>query len=212
MAARSTARGVVKSTNLLANSPMPHTASTVPAIQQTRTIFDSLLTSALGTCETRSMSHAKVLPYSPATVYRAVADINSYPSFLPFTISAKVKARDKAGFPTKASLKVGYATVGIEEDWESIIRCDPKRGTIEAKSSEEYSNGLFEVLSTKWQIVPAKDASSSTAVKLDVNVKFQNLVYDQMFAQIEARVASSMISAFEKRVEELQKVPKNPKP
>jgi coenzyme Q-binding protein COQ10 len=150
------------------------------------------------------MSHTKVLPHSPATVFKAVSDVAGYPNFLPFTISSNVKSRDPAGYPTRASLKVGYAKLGIEEDWESIVRCDPARGTIEAKSSEEHSNGLFEALSTKWQIAPLKAGSASTAVKLDVSVKFRNPVYDQMFAQVEDKVASSMISAFEKRVEELQ--------
>jgi ribosome-associated toxin RatA of RatAB toxin-antitoxin module len=42
-------------------------------------------------------------------------------------------------------------------------------------------------------------------VKLDVNVKFRNPVYDQMFAQVEEKVASTMISAFEKRVEDLNR-------
>ena len=150
------------------------------------------------------MSHTKILPYSPAAVFKAVSDVAGYPNFLPFTVSSSVRSRDRAGYPTRASLKVGYAKLGIEEDWESIVRCDPAQGTIEAKSSEDHSNGLFEALSTKWQIEPSESTNSNTAVKLDVSVKFRNPVYDQIFAQVEGRVASTMISAFEKRVEELQ--------
>ncbi|OQU95719.1 hypothetical protein CLAIMM_01895 [Cladophialophora immunda] len=149
------------------------------------------------------MSHTKVLPYSAATVFKAVSDVAGYPTFLPFTISSNVTSRDAAGYPTRASLKVGYATLGIEEDWESIVRCDPARGIIEARSSEEHSDGLFEILSTKWLIAPSKAANDSTAVKLNVDVKFRNPLYDQMFAQVESKVASTMVSAFEKRVEEL---------
>ncbi|KAH0847955.1 hypothetical protein AYO21_03679 [Fonsecaea monophora] len=178
-------------------------SSNARPIQQTRTLFDSLLSSTLGNCALRSMSHTKVLPYSAATVFKAVSDVAGYPTFLPFTISSNVTSRDAAGYPTRASLKVGYATLGIEEDWESIVRCDPARGTIEARSSEEHSNGLFETLSTKWLIAPSKTANDSTAVKLNVDVKFRNPLYDQMFAQVEGKVASTMMSAFEKRVEEL---------
>ncbi|OAL31605.1 hypothetical protein AYO20_08148 [Fonsecaea nubica] len=178
-------------------------SSNARPIQQTRTLFDSLLSSTLGNCALRSMSHTKVLPYSAATVFKAVSDVAGYPTFLPFTISSNVTSRDAAGYPTRASLKVGYATLGIEEDWESIVRCDPCRGTIEARSSEEHSNGLFETLSTKWLIAPSKTANNSTAVKLNVDVKFRNPLYDQMFAQVEGKVASTMMSAFEKRVEEL---------
>ncbi|ETI29121.1 hypothetical protein G647_01574 [Cladophialophora carrionii CBS 160.54] len=203
MATRRAAGVLLASPTRLVQAPRPSISRYAASPNQARTIFDSLLSSALGPCEPRSMSHTKVLPYSSAAVFKAVSDVAGYPNFLPFTISSNVKSRDPAGYPTRASLKVGYAKLGVEENWESIVHCDPANGIIEAKSSEEHSNGLFEALSTKWQIVPSKAAGASTAVKLDVVVKFRNPVYDQMFAQVEGKVASTMISAFEKRVEEL---------
>ena len=201
MAVRRSAGLLLQSSTRLPQLP----TTTYPlCVQQTRGFLDSILSSALGPCESRSLSHTKVLPYSPATVFKAVSDVAGYPNFLPFTISSNVRSRDLKGYPARASLKVGYAKLGIEEDWESVVQCDPTKGTIEAKSSEEHSSGLFETLATKWHIVPSDTANGSTAVKLDVNVKFRNPVYDQMFAQVESKVASTMISAFEKRVEELE--------
>ncbi|KAJ9605111.1 Coenzyme Q-binding protein coq10, mitochondrial [Cladophialophora chaetospira] len=203
MAARRSAGVLLNSPNrwvqLSSNLPSTYALSTL----QTRSFFDSLLSSALGPCEPRSMSHTKVLPHPAATIFKAVSDVAGYPNFLPFTISSNVRSRDPKGYPTRASLKVGYPKLGIEEDWESIVRCDASKGTIEARSSEEHSNGLFEILATKWHIEPSKTADASTAVKLEVNVKFRNPMYDQMFAQVEGKVASTMISAFEKRVQEL---------
>ena len=172
---------------------------------QARLFFDSLLSSALGPCPLRSLTHTKHLPYSSNVIFKAVSDVSGYPTFLPFTISSHVTSRDPAGYPTRARLKVGYSKFGLEEDWDSVVNCDPERGVIEAKSSEENSDGLFEVLNTKWQINPLKSAGKAeTSVTLEVNVKFRNPVYDQMFAQVEGKVAGTMISAFEKRVEELQ--------
>lgn len=173
---------------------------------QSRHFLDSILSSALGPCPLRSLSHTKLLPYSPSVIFKAVSDVSGYPTFLPFTISSNVTSRDPAGYPTRARLKVGYAKFGLEEDWDSIVRCDPEKGLVEARSSEENSDGLFEVLSTKWLISHSDRGSPDHAsVKLDVNVKFRNPVYDQMFAQVEEKVASTMISAFEKRVEELNR-------
>ena len=112
--------------------------------------------------------------------------------------------RDSAGFPKRARLRVGYDKLGLEEDWDSVVTCNPSEGLVEAKSSETASQGLFEVLKTRWKIVALEAGTDSpTEVKLDVDVKFRNPVYDQMFSQFEQKVGSAMISAFEKRVKEL---------
>lgn len=151
----------------------------------------------------RSLTHTKQLPYSADSVFKAVADVSGYPAFLPFTISSNITKRDQNGYPEKASLKIGYDKFGIEEVWDSQVKCDPEKGTVEAQSSEGNSQGLFEVLQTRWHIQPSQNANE-TSVKLDLDVKFRNPVYDQMFAQVEGKVVNVMITAFEKRVKELE--------
>ncbi|KAF7845764.1 hypothetical protein BT93_L0727 [Corymbia citriodora subsp. variegata] len=138
-----------------------------------------------------------------SSVLGSAFDVSGYPSFLPFTISSNVTKKDTNGYPAEASLKVGYDKFGLEEVWNSIVSCDPSTGTIEARSSKADSQGLFEVLQTKWHIDNAQ-TGTQTKVKLDLDVKFRNPVYDQMFAQVEGKVASTMIAAFEKRVQELE--------
>ena len=185
----------------------PNSFRTLASVQhiQTRTFIDSLLSSALGPPPLRQLTHTKTLPYASKAIFKAVSDVAGYPNFLPFTISSHVTSRDSAGLPSRARLRVGYDKLGIEEDWDSIVKCDPEHGIIEARSSDASSQGLFEVLSTRWKIIgqPASP-SEQTSVKLDVDVKFRNPVYDQMFAQFEQKVANIMISAFEKRVRELE--------
>lgn len=176
--------------------------------RQTRSFFDSILSSALGPCPKRSLTHTKTLPYSASSIFKAVSDVSGYPAFLPFTVSSNVTSRDEHGLPTRASLKIGYQKFGLEEVWESDLKCDPEKGTVEAQSSEGNSQGLFEVLQTRWHIQPSPNAGHQTSVKLDLDVKFRNPVYDQMFAQVEGKVAGIMISAFEKRVQELEKARK----
>lgn len=102
------------------------------------------------------------------------------------------------------------------------MRCDEENGVIEAKSYDggdggSNSDSVFEVLQTRWQISPSQGENAGqgsegrvggdsiqTSVRLDIDVKFRNIVYDQMFAQVEGKVASTMIGAFEKRVQELE--------
>lgn len=186
-------------------APALKTPPSIYIHQQRRTFIDSLLSSALGPCPLRSVSHTKTLPYNSKAIFKAVSDVSGYPAFLPFTISSQVTERDAAGYPKRARLRVGYDKLGLEENWDSIVNCSPAEGLVEAKSSENASQGLFEVLQTRWKIAAGdKDSQQSTTVKLDVDVKFRNPVYDQMFAQVEQKVAEAMISAFEKRVKELE--------
>lgn len=168
---------------------------------QSRSFLDGLLR---GACPLRNLSHTKTIPYSASIVFQAVADVSGYPAFLPFTVDSKVTARDPQGYPQRASLKIGYEKFGLEEVWDSKVRCDAAQGIVEAQSSESNSQGLFEVLQTKWHIQPSNNANDVTSVKLDLDVKFRNPVYDQMFAQVEGKVVNAMITAFEKRVQELE--------
>jgi coenzyme Q-binding protein COQ10 len=128
-------------------------------------------------------------------------------------LSARVSERDQNGLPARASLRVGYDAMGIEENWDSIVNAEEKQGTIEARSAdtgESVEEGIFEVLKTKWQLHDVEDirrqgvgVGAQTAVRLDVEVKFRSAMYDKLFAGVEEKVAGIMVGAFEKRIKEL---------
>ena len=48
-------------------------------------------------------------------------------------------------------------------------------------------------------------------MRLDIEVKFKNAVYDQMFAQVEGKVASALVGAFEKRAKEIEEADRQAK-
>ena len=172
-------------------------------VEPRRNLFNpsSIFSSGLPT-QLRHLSHAQTSSHSASTIFRAIASVDQYPSFLPFTLSAVVLRRDAHGWPARATLTVGYEPFNMQEDWASIVHCDKSRGIIEAKSDEASSAGsMFETLQTRWQITPTD--GHDTHVQLDIDVKFRNIVYDQMFAQVEGKVARSVMAAFEKRAREL---------
>jgi coenzyme Q-binding protein COQ10 len=161
----------------------------------------------------RQLTHTRVLPYPRSSVFDAIASVDRYPSFLPFVTSAKVSERDQDDRPTRASLKVGYDKLGIEENWDSIVNAEEDDGIIEAISADPEKgdgDGVFEVLKTKWQLRDIEDIrrqgtgiGAQTAVRLDVEVKFRSALYDKIFAGVEEKVAGIMVGAFEKRIKEL---------
>lgn len=172
--------------------------------------LDDLFTT---TTPLRHLTHTRVIPYPRSAVFDAIASVERYPSFLPFVVSADVSQRDQDQRPTRASLKVGYDALGIEENWDSIVRADEEQGIIEARSADrtpDSGDGLFEVLQTKWQLRDIEDIrrqgvgiGAQTAVRLDVQVKFKSAMYDKIFAGVEEKVAGIMVGAFEKRIKEL---------
>jgi coenzyme Q-binding protein COQ10 len=128
-------------------------------------------------------------------------------------LSARVSERDQNGLPARASLRVGYDAMGIEENWDSIVNAEEEQGIIEARSAdtgESVEEGIFEVLKTKWQLHDLEDirrqgvgVGAQTTVRLDVEVKFRSAMYDKLFAGVEEKVAGIMVGAFEKRIKEL---------
>jgi coenzyme Q-binding protein COQ10 len=189
---------------VLTLKPTPATLARVQVqVEPRRALFNpsSIFSSTLPT-QLRHLTHSETSSRSASSIFRAIASVDQYPSFLPFTLSAAVLRRDACGWPARATLTVGYDPFNLQEDWASIVHCDESRGIIEAKSDEASSaESMFEVLQTRWQITPTK--GQDTHVQLDIDVKFRNIVYDQMFAQVEGKVARSVMGAFEKRAREL---------
>jgi coenzyme Q-binding protein COQ10 len=92
------------------------------------------------TSQTISASH--ILPYSRKDLYSVIADISSYPSFLPYCNSAKVLGwsrpdRSQRRWPARAVLGVGWGA--IEEQYVSRVYCIPEQ-TVEALAGEAKTN------------------------------------------------------------------------
>ena len=69
----------------------------------------------------------KLLPYSSLQIYDLVIDINSYPDFLPWCLSAKEYGTNKKKFV--ADLEIGYKF--LKESFSSeVLANSPKRSTI----------------------------------------------------------------------------------
>lgn len=72
---------------------------------------------------------SRTLPYAASPLYALIADINSYPSFLPFCASASITSqsspRNSTRWPRTADLKIGWG--GFSETFRSRVYCAPDR-------------------------------------------------------------------------------------
>jgi coenzyme Q-binding protein COQ10 len=158
-----------------------------------------------------------------------ISSVESYSQFLPFLNESTVTARDpETGYPTQAYLTVGYGP--LSETFTSRVDCDPSNWIVEARSGAKYgkpdgsssgggsassglsgffpgaSEGIFEYLSTKWELVPVAPLEAQggpqTKVNLEVRFEFRNQLHATVMGAVEGQMASTMIEAFEKRIRE----------
>jgi coenzyme Q-binding protein COQ10 len=180
----------------------------------------------------RVLTATRNLPYNPALLYEVIASVESYSQFLPFLNASTVTARDsETGYPTQAFLTVGYGP--LSETFTSQVICDVEKLTVEAKSGAEYAGevqggrdrksapssglsgffpganeGLFEYLTTRWELVPLAPAGAQgkplTKVNLEVRFEFRSEMHATLMSAVEGKMAGVMIEAFEKRIREVE--------
>lgn len=124
----------------------------------------------------------------------------------------------------------------MSETFTSKVDCDGEKWIVEARSGEKFVNsasdksgrgpgsgglgalaglagfpgadeGIFEYLSTRWELVPESGAGggaeAKTTVKLEIRFEFKSPWYAKMMGAVEGQMAGIMIEAFEKRIQEV---------
>jgi coenzyme Q-binding protein COQ10 len=146
-----------------------------------------------------------------------ISSVESYSQFLPFLTASTVTHRDpETWYPTRAFLTVGYGP--LSETFTSRVDCDRSRWIVEARSGAKFgvdskdgqaganfpgaTEGIFEYLSTKWELVPLENGS--TKVDLEIRFEFRNQLHAAMMGAVEGQMAGVMIEAFEKRIRDVQ--------
>ncbi|KKY29108.1 hypothetical protein UCRPC4_g00140 [Phaeomoniella chlamydospora] len=182
-----------------------------PFHHTSRSLFiDDLLRTATGAGEPRILKANRRVPYDVATLFKIIASVDEYPTFLPFIHSSKVLSRDRRGWPARATLTVGYS--GYKESFTSQIDCDEELSVVRARSGDRIGDdrlikheGLFKTLDSMWKF---SDVSTSgkqeSEATLNVKVQFRNPVYDAFLGAVEDKVANTMIEAFEARLREIK--------
>ena len=81
--------------------------------------------------EAKVLAASRVLPYPTYSIFKTIADINSYPSFLPYVTGAKVlensprpDSHHKETWPALAALSIGFQDK-ISEKFTSRVFCVP---------------------------------------------------------------------------------------
>ena len=135
----------------------------------------------------------KKLPYRSDQLFDLVADVESYPQFLPWCLACRITRReDEHTF--YADLTIGYKFV--RETFVSKVHLTP-HDTIHV----EYLEGPLKNLSNKWRFIDNSDGS--TTIDFYVDFEFKSIIIKKLMGVFFNEAVRRMVSAFETRARTL---------
>ena len=142
-------------------------------------------------------SETRVLPYSAQQMYDLVADVNSYPQFLPWCAAARVRETrplDDGGEVMEADLVISFKV--FRETFGSRVTLHPEARTI----GTEYIDGPFRYMQSDWAF---KDVEGGCEVHFHTDFEFRNAVLQGIIGVVFNQAMQRIVRAFEDRAREL---------
>ena len=142
------------------------------------------------------IDETRTVPYTPDQMYDLVADVASYPEFLPWTAAARIRSREDMGDHEvmEADLVVGFK--GFRERFGSRVRLYPDAKRIET----EYLDGPFRHLKSEWTF---REAPEGCEVRFWVDFEFRNPIFKRLIGVVFDEAMRRIIGAFEARARKL---------
>lgn len=134
----------------------------------------------------------RLVPYAAPQIFALVADVESYPAFLPWCLEASVYGRRRDRFD--ADLIVGIK--GLRERFTSHVTLEEPHAIRVA-----YGGGPLAHLHNEWSFRPLGEASCEIGFTLDFRLR-SKLLSAMMDLAFEAAFRA-MAAAFEARAREL---------
>lgn len=141
-------------------------------------------------------SETRMLPYTPQQMYDLVADVASYPEFLPWTAAARIRSRRPDG-PREiieADLVVSFKV--FRERFGSRVTLYPT----DLRIDTEYLEGPFHHLNSTWVFAPAEEGCE---VRFDVDFEFRNRILQGAAGMFFTDAMLTIVAAFERRAKAL---------
>lgn len=143
-------------------------------------------------------SHAetRLLPYSAAQMYALVADVASYPQFIPWIMGARVRSVTPTleGQEMLADLVVGFKM--FRERFGSRVVLRPELQEIDT----EYIDGPFKHLISHWRF---RDVAGGCEVGFDVDFEFKSKILQGAAGLFFHDAMTRIVQAYEDRAKVL---------
>ncbi|MBA4306669.1 MAG: ubiquinone-binding protein [Sphingopyxis sp.] len=134
----------------------------------------------------------RILPHSAAQMFDLVADVKSYPEFLPWVSAIRIRKNDDQEM--LADMVVGFKS--LRETFSSRVLKTPKSSIV-----VDYLDGPMKHLHNAWLFKDLPDGGSS--VDFTVDFSFRNRVFEALAGQFFDSALRKMTSAFIERADTL---------
>ncbi|MEM6593876.1 MAG: type II toxin-antitoxin system RatA family toxin [Pseudomonadota bacterium] len=143
-----------------------------------------------------SHSETRVLPYSAEQMYDLVADVASYPEFLPWTAAARIKSHDQAGDSEVMIADLVISFKVFRERFTSKVDMYPSERRIET----QYLDGPVKHLRSTWRFADVEDGCT---VSFDVDFEFKSRLLQGAAGLFFHEAMQRVVRAFEARAKAL---------
>ncbi|QPM89775.1 type II toxin-antitoxin system RatA family toxin [Pseudooceanicola algae] len=141
-------------------------------------------------------SETRKLPYRAQQMYDLVADVGSYPQFLPWCAAARIRKEIPQGDSTllEADLVISFKV--FRERFGSRVVLWPDAMKIDT----EYLDGPFRYMKSNWAF---RDTETGCDVDFHVDFEFKNAVLQGIIGVVFNEAMQRIVRAFERRAAEL---------
>jgi len=139
-----------------------------------------------------TIRRSAIVPYSDHEMYALVADIASYPKFLPWCSETRILQQRED--MVEAAIVMGYRGVHKSFTTRNLLQKDKM---MEIRLVE----GPFRYLHGCWRFTPLADRASK--VELDLEFEVANRVLSAVMTPVFSTIASQLVDAFHARAVEL---------
>lgn len=142
-------------------------------------------------------SEKRRLPYTAQQMFDLVADVESYPDFLPWTSAARIRSRcpTESGELMEADLVISFKL--FREKFGSRVTLFPDEGRIDT----EYIDGPFRHMHAQWQFRNLEAGGCEVAFSVDF--EFRNRVLQRLIGVVFNEAMQRIVGAFERRAAQL---------
>jgi coenzyme Q-binding protein COQ10 len=142
-------------------------------------------------------AETKILPYTAVQMYDLVADVASYPQFLPWTAAARIRSRApiEGGEVMEADLVISFKV--FRERFGSRVTLLPGQQTI----LTEYIDGPFKHLKSVWRFRDLETGGCEVAFEVDF--EFKNAILAGIIGLVFGEAMTRVVRAFEARAAKL---------